>query len=197
MSGWVGGGREGGRWGAFLCSRSAAVTAAAETGVCLYSGPPGGEASLTWFELVTLGRTLTSAAARMERGLIRKAPSKHTEGRRRWGSTPNGNYYPCTSIRSAPPHTPTPSNPAPINHLGFKIFTCCLPVSVTTFRGPALSSGPLLGRVTGGLPAPAHPLYCLVTSAVRRRLLSNSQGPTTSASLLKYAVLRTEVKVFD
>lgn len=104
---------------------------------------------------------------------------------------------PALQYEVPPPHTPTPSNPAPINHLGFKIFTCCLPVSVTTFRGPALSSGPLLGRVTGGLPAPAHPLYCLVTSAVRRRLLSNSQGPTTSASLLKYAVLRTEVKVFD
>lgn len=50
------------------------VTGAAETGVCLYTGPPGGEASLTWFELVTLGRTLTPAAARMERDLIRKAP---------------------------------------------------------------------------------------------------------------------------
>lgn len=74
MDGWGAAGREGGRWGAFLCSRSVAVTAAAETGVCLYSGPPGGEASLTWFELVTLGRTLTPAAARMERDLIRKAP---------------------------------------------------------------------------------------------------------------------------
>lgn len=90
-----------------------------------------GELSLTWFEPVTLDRTLTPAAARLERDLIRRAPEYANRG---------GGLDSQSLLLPLHFNTPPPT-PAPINHLGFKIFTCCPPVSVTTFRGLGFDLG--------------------------------------------------------
>lgn len=111
-----------------------------------------------------------------------------------WGGwTPSASYYPCTLV------TPTR---APINHLGFKIFTCCLPVSVQTFRAapPQLWLRDPWWAVSreGSPPGRIHFIVWSPRLSSGASCQTNSQGPTTFfAWLLKYAALRTEVRLLN